>query len=78
MTQIIVDAALRAKLHGLCQPMELCDEAGRVLAQLTPLLTPEERRRMEPPPLSEEELQRREQEGGEYTTEEVLAHLEKL
>jgi hypothetical protein len=78
MTQIIVDAAMRTKLYELRQPLELCDESGQVLAQLTPVLTPAERQRREPPPLSEEELWRREQEEGDYSTAEVLAYLEKL
>jgi hypothetical protein len=78
VTQIIVDAEMRGKLHGLRQPLELCDESGRVLAQLTPVLNSSDRQRMEPPPLSEEELRRREQEEGDYSTAEVLAYLEKL
>ena len=78
MTQIVVDAELRGKLHNLRQPLELCDESGQVLAWLTPVLNPAGARSMEPPPLSEEELQRREQEPGAYSTAEVLAHLEKL
>lgn len=78
MTQIVVDAALRGKLHDLRQPLELCDESGQVLAWLTPVPNPSSARSMEPPPLSEEELQRREQEPGEYSTAEVLAFLEKL
>ena len=78
MTQIIVDATMRAMMHDFRQPLELCDESGRVLAQVTPILTASERQRMEPPPLSEEELQRREHEEGDYSTAEVLAYLEKL
>ena len=60
MTQIVIDAALRGKLHDLRQPLELCDESGQVLAWITPVLNPTEVRSMEPPPLNEEELQRRE------------------
>ncbi len=32
MTQIVLDAALRSKLHDLKQTLELCDESGNVLA----------------------------------------------
>jgi hypothetical protein len=77
MTRIILDEALRGKLLNLSEPLELCDEAGRVLAHVTPVNGSAERRPPEPQ-ISEEELQRREQEGEEYTTEEVMAYLEKL
>ncbi|HVS39095.1 MAG TPA: hypothetical protein VMS17_26285 [Gemmataceae bacterium] len=77
MTQIIVDASLREKLHHLSEPLELCDESGNVLATVTPIPNPSGVRGWEPPPLSEEELQRREQEE-DYSTAEVLAYLEKL
>ena len=67
MTRVIVDETLRSKLHNLSEVLELCDESGRVVARVTPV----------EPQLSEEELQRREQEP-DYSTAEVLAHLEKL
>jgi hypothetical protein len=38
MTRIVVDELLRSKLHNLSEPLELCDESGRVLARLTPKL----------------------------------------
>jgi hypothetical protein len=74
MTRIIVDEALRSKLHNLAEPLELCDEAGRVLARLTPLADLSQYEPWEPP-ISEEELRRREQSDKWYTTEQVLAHL---
>ena len=67
MIRIVLDATLKSKLADLVQPLELYDESGRLLGRFTPA----------EPQLSEEELQRREQEP-EYSTEEVLAHLEKL
>jgi len=75
MTRIILDEALRDKLHGLSRPLEFCDEGGRVLGRFTPT-APSGTGGTEPA-LSEEELQRREQEP-EYSTAEVLAFLEKL
>lgn len=66
MTQILLDEVLRKKLLELRQPLELCDESGRVVGRVTPV----------EPQLSEEELQRREQEP-EFSTAEVLAQLEK-
>jgi hypothetical protein len=76
MTQIILDAVTRSKLHDLKQPLDLCDESGTVLARLVPVLDPSRYEAVEEP-LSEEELQRRLQEP-EYSTEEVLRHLEGL
>ena len=71
MTRIHLDESLRKKLLNLQQPLELCDDAGKVVGVFTPLLG------KEPPPLSEEELQRREAEP-DYSTAEVLGHLGKL
>jgi hypothetical protein len=76
MTQIVLDAALRSKLYDLRQPLELCDESGRVLARLIPLLDESQFEPVESL-LSPEEIQRRREEP-DYSTAEVLAHLEKL
>jgi hypothetical protein len=76
MTQIVLDAALRSKLYDLKQPLELCDESGRILARLVPVLDSSDFEPVEPQ-LSAEELQRRRGEP-EYSTAEVLAHLENL
>lgn len=78
MTRIVLDAALREKLHNLSQPLELCDESGQVLARLTPV---DDLSGYEPlePQVSAEELRRRSQSNEKtYTTAEVLAYLEKL
>jgi hypothetical protein len=78
MTRITLDADLRSKLLGLTQPLELCDESGRVLARLLPAIDPSSYEGLEPQ-ISREELQRRKQNKGKtYTTAEVLASLEKL
>ncbi len=76
MTRVLLDEVLRNKLLNLRQPLELCDEAGNVVARVTPTGEGAASGAREPQ-LSEQELQRREQEP-EYSTEEVLAHLEKL
>jgi hypothetical protein len=77
MTRVVINADLRSKLPALTQPLELCDEAGNVLGQFTPVLDLSQYEPLEPQ-VSEEELDRREQESEWYTTAEVLAHLEKL
>lgn len=40
MTRIVLDAAMREKLLQLKQPLELYDEAGHILARVTPVLDP--------------------------------------
>jgi hypothetical protein len=74
--RVILDAATRGKLSDLKQSLELCDESGTVLARLVPVLDPSRDEHVEET-LSEEEWQRRLPEP-EYSTEEVLRHLEGL
>jgi hypothetical protein len=76
MTQVVVDKILLAQLRGLTEPLELCDASGRILAHLVPALDESLYEPVEPQ-LSPEELQRRREEP-DYSTAEVLAHLEKL
>lgn len=77
MTRIIVDDLLRTKLRNFEQPLELCDESGRILARLVPQAEVSQFEQREPS-ISEEELRRREQSKKWYTTAEVLAHLKGL
>ena len=37
MTRVIIDAALRARLNGLTEQVEFCDELGRTLGHFVPL-----------------------------------------
>jgi hypothetical protein len=60
------------------QPLEICDESGRVVARVLPALDRLQHEGLDPR-ISKEELTRRKQHKGKtYTTAEVLAHLEKL
>jgi hypothetical protein len=77
MTKVILDPALISKLHNLTEPLELCDESGKPLAHVTPLLDLSQYEPWEPT-FSEEELRRQEQSAKWYTTEQVLAHLRSL
>lgn len=77
MTRIIVDDTLRNRLHNFTKPLELCDEAGRILARLVPQIDTSQFEPCEPT-ISEEELRRREQSNKWYSTTEVLAHLKRL
>ena len=75
MTRVILDEALRSKLHNLAEPLELCDESGRVLGHLYPEYDLSKYEQWEPP-MSEEEFRRLVQSNEPcYTTAEVLACL---
>ncbi len=76
MMRVILDAQMRSKLLDLTEPLDLCDETGRALGTFRPLATRPPNGYVEEP-LSEEEWRQREQ-GPGYTTEEVIAFLEKL
>ena len=73
----MLDDAMKAKLHNLAEPLELCDRDGRVLARVVPHYDPAEYDLN--PKISQEEIERisASQEKG-YTTAEVIAYLEKL
>ncbi|MEX2142140.1 MAG: hypothetical protein WD894_22930 [Pirellulales bacterium] len=78
MTRVTLDAQLRSKLGDLHQPLELCDESGRILARVFPHYDPADYENLEPE-INEDELKRlRQYKGKTYTTEEVIAHLEQL
>ena len=77
MTQISLNAELSRKLREVTAAAELCDPSGRVLGRFVPVV---DMSQWEPvtPEVSEEELDRREKSTEWYTTEEVIAHLQKL
>jgi len=78
MTRVIINAEVQGKLLNLKEPLELCDESGRVLARVLPHYDPENYENLEPE-ISEEELKSlRQYKGKTYTTEEVIAYLEQL
>ncbi len=74
MNRVIVDAELLGKLRNLSELVELCDDRGRVLAQVVPSPNLQDYDPTEPP-MSEEELARREASDKWYSTEEVLQRL---
>lgn len=77
MTRLVVDAALLNKLGNLSDMIELCDDGGRVLAQVVPSPSSDEYDLSEPP-ISESELARREASDKWYTSEQVLQRLRTL
>ncbi|NUQ62497.1 MAG: hypothetical protein HUU20_08410 [Pirellulales bacterium] len=78
MTRVTIDAALRSKLRELNEPLELCDESGRVLARVIPVSNLSEYEPLVPQVSDEELLRRSRTNETTYTTAEVLAYLEKL
>jgi hypothetical protein len=77
MTRIVINAEIRKLLHNLSEPVELCDDTGRVVARVTPAVDLSEWDVAEPED-DEAELQRREKETESFTTDEVISYLEKL
>ena len=77
MNRIKLNAELRKLLGNLTEPLELCDETGRVIGRILPEIDLSGWDLTEPAD-SEEELQRREQETESCSTAELLSRLEKL
>ena len=72
MEKLIIDADLTNRLSDLSEPSPLYDEGGRIVGIFTP------RSKLREPQVSREELDRRAEESIEFSTSEVLAHLETL
>jgi hypothetical protein len=49
MIKIIVDDELRDKLKGFTEPLDLCDESGRIVGKLIPVCDQPEYRPVRPP-----------------------------
>jgi hypothetical protein len=78
MIKITLDAAVASKLHELYEAAELCDPSGRVVGHFEPVFDPT-KWEIIGPDITDEELERRANSNEKrYTTEEVLAYLEKL
>jgi hypothetical protein len=76
MTRIVINAEIRKLLHNLSEPVELCDDTGRVVARVTPAVDLSEWDVAEPED-DEAELQRREKEIESFTTDEVISYLQR-
>lgn len=79
MTQFVLDPAQAARFSELNEPVQVCDEAGRVLGEFRPatVSTGQPPEGMECPH-SSQELQRRRENPVRFTTKQVLKHLESL
>jgi hypothetical protein len=79
MTRITVDATTAAKLHGLAQHLEFCDEAGNVLGHFAPDDSSPAFRawlRSQDPGLSKEEIERRISNRNGVSTAALVARLQ--
>ena len=76
MTRIVLDPQMRAKLNGLREPVEFCDEEGHVLGHYSPVADRALYDSVKVP-FTDEELDRFEQEPGGRSLAEILADLEK-
>jgi hypothetical protein len=75
MTRIVLDAIMLEKLNYLTEPLELCDESGKVLGSLLPAFKAAQVDQAGPR-ISMEELQRRRlAKNNTRSTEEVIAYL---
>jgi hypothetical protein len=69
----------RARLEGVSEIVEPCDESGRLLGEFVPKRLDLSRWEPVTPEISDEELQRRlNSDEKRYTTTEVIKHLESL
>ncbi len=75
MTKVTIDHTMRDKLRNLSEPVELCDEEGRVLGYFTPVVDQSMYEGVDSP-ISEEELQRRLNEDGGRPLADILRDLE--
>jgi hypothetical protein len=81
MTRVTIDDEMRKKLLNCTKPLELCNEAGLVLARLTPSIpwTDSEDWEELTPPVSDEEIQRRiESNEPTFTTQELIDKIKQL
>ena len=76
MIRVTIDQAIRAKLHNLMMPLEICDETGNTRGYFRPIADPDLYKDVQVP-ISEQELQRREREGSGRPLHEILKDLEK-
>jgi hypothetical protein len=81
MTRVTIDEEMQKKLLDCAKPLELCNEAGVVLARLTPSTpwtNPGDWEELTPP-VSDEELQRRlNSNEPTHSTQEVIEMLKKI
>jgi hypothetical protein len=76
MTRVVVDAELLNRLNNLTEPLELCDESGKILARVNPAIDWSQYEFLTPD-ISDEERERRLSTDRRYTTKEAIEYLRK-
>ena len=77
MGKIILDPTLRAKLNGLTESMEVCDENDKTVGMFLPKSEYQQLLANFEIPFSQEEIERRRNSGGGCSLDEIWARLEK-
>jgi hypothetical protein len=75
MTRITLAEALKSRLDDLVEPVEFCDESGRVMGRYIPAFNAADYTPLDPQ-VSNDELRRRQGSQEWHSTTEVLGHLE--
>ena len=79
MTRVVLDPIMQSKLYHLIQPLELCDEFGKVLAHVVPISSSNPPGKKWEPDFDEDDLTRQEAANEKrYSTAKMLAYLERL
>jgi hypothetical protein len=78
MTRIVLDAALRTRLNNLDEPLEVCDESGRVLGFFHPIVRTAAASTRPQSPYTREEIGRFRQEQTARPLADILQDLERL
>lgn len=74
--ELVLDEDLLTRLGDLSKPLRLVNQAGQVIANLTPEQSPSETNPFHP--FTREEIEEAEKPGRRYTYAEVKAHLKSL
>jgi hypothetical protein len=77
MTRVIIDAATWAKLQGIREVVELCDEAGRIVGRFQPGPPRDENGNIIIP-FSDEEIEKLSKQKGGRPLKDILNDLSKL
>jgi len=78
MSPIVISDSLLAQLRQVDQPVDLCDETGRVIGAFVPRVDPADWEPIGPEISDEELLARVHSNERKYTTAELFEHLRRL
>jgi hypothetical protein len=76
MSKVVVDAALRARLHNLAGLLEVCDESGQILGYFHPVAVWNAAEGCAQSPIPREEIERRRQQRSGRPLADILKGLQ--